>query len=424
MFKIKWGKKLSGTIKVGGAKNAVLKIIPAALLLKKVTLRNVPNIEDIHTFLHILKWYWVDCSYDSEKREFYMDSTHLKDLEWVDHSHFSDIRASIMLLSPILHRLGKIYIPTPWGDNIWVRWIEAHVDWLNAIGYTVEVVEDNGATFVKWEGKSMSWDKIINASFSVTWTENIIISNVLRAGETIVKNIAIEPHVMNLIDFLRKAGADIKVRFDNTVIIRGVEKLEENMDFDIISDYLQSGTYMVIAALCSEEYLDIENARIDDLYTFLDTIKKAWVKFENRGNDTLRVYRSPNLKAVKIQTNIHPGFPTDLQSLFAILMTQAKWESRIHEILYEWRLGWLVELEKMWVQLKIINPHEAKIFWPNKMEWTTVTSWDLRAGCAVVIAWLIAGWETNVTNIKYIKRGYEDFLDNLKMLWADVKEEY
>ncbi len=422
MFRIQWGKKLSGTIKVWGAKNAVLKIIPAALLLQKVTLKNVPNIEDIQTFLHILKWYGVDCNYNEETREFYMDSTNIRDLDWVDHSHFSDIRASIMLLSPILHRLGNICIPMPGGDKIWARWIEAHVDGLNAIGYNIEVFWEDGKDFVKWEGSVEAGDRIINASFSVTGTENIIISNVLREWQTTVKNIAIEPHVMNLIDFLRQAWADIKVRYDNTVIINGVSELKQEMDFEIISDYLQSGTYMVIAALCSQEYLDIENARIDDLYTFLDAFKKAWVKFEDRWNDTLRVYRANTFNPVKIQTNIHPGFPTDLQSLFAILMTQANGESRIHEILYEWRLGWLVEFEKMWAQLKLINPHEAKLFGPTQFEWTTVTSWDLRAWCAVVIAWLIATWETQVTNIKYIKRWYENFLENLQKLWADIEE--
>ncbi len=422
MYKVKWWKELSGTIAVGGAKNAVLKIIPAALLLRKVTLKNVPNIEDIQTFLHILKGYWVVCSYDAEAREFTMDSTDLKNLEWVEHSHFSDIRASIMLLAPILERLGNIYIPTPGGDKIGRRGIEAHVDWLNNIGYSISVVEEDWKEFISWEGKSESWDKIINASFSVTGTENIITSNVLRPGETIIKNTAIEPHVMNLIDFLREAWADIKVRYDNTVIVNGVSELKEEMDFEIISDYLQSGTYMVIAALCSKDYLDIQNARIEDLYTFLETIKKAGVKYEDLWNDTLRVYRSKNLTAVDVQTNIHPGFPTDLQSLFAILMTQATWESRIHEILYEWRLGWLVELEKMWGNAKIINPHEAKLFWPTPFEGAMVTSWDLRAGCAVVIAGLMAQWETTVTNIKYIKRGYENFLENLQSLGADIEE--
>ena len=227
---------------------------------------------------------------------------------------------------------------------------------------------------------------------------------------------------MNLIDFLRQAWADIKVRYDNTIIIRGVTEFKQEMDFEIISDYLQSGTYMVIAALCAKDYIDIKNARIEDLYTFLEAIKKAWVKFEDMWNDTLRVYRSPELTAVKVQTNIHPGFPTDLQSLFAILMTQAKGESRIHEILYEWRLGWLVELEKMWGEVKIVNPHEAKLFWPTPLSGSMVTSWDLRAWCAVVIAGLIAQWETKVTNIKYIKRWYENFLENLQSLGADIEE--
>jgi len=422
MYKINWKKELSGAIKIGGAKNAVLKIIPAGLLMKKVTLNNVPDIEDIQTFIQILTGYWVECSYDRKNKIFKMDSTNLWNKWKIDNKHFSDIRASIMLLSPILKRLWEIYIPTPGWDKIWRRGIEAHVNWLNAIWYKISVETVDWKEFIKWEWKAKEWNFIVNWAFSVTWTENIIISNILRKGETTIKNAAIEPHVMNLIDFFRKAWADIKIRFDNTIVINWVEELDEEIEFDIISDYLQSGTYMVIAALCSKEYLDIQNARIQDLYTFLEKFKEMWVKFEDLWNDTLRVYRSNNLKAVKIQTNIHPWFPTDLQSLFALLMTQAKWESRIHEILYEWRLWWLVELEKMWANLKIVNPHEAKIFGESKYEWKYVDSWDLRAGCAVAIAGLMAEWQTVVTNVQYIKRGYEDFVGNLKMLWADIEE--
>ena len=180
---------------------------------------------------------------------------------------------------------------------------------------------------------------------------------------------------------------------------------------------------MIMWALASKNYIDIIDARIDDLYTYIEKLKEAWVKVDDMWNDTLRVYKCNELKAVKIQTNIFPAFPTDLQSPFSILLTQAKWESKIHEVLFEWRLSFLAELEKMWTKYTALNPHEAVIYWPNKLQWwATVTSWDLRAWAAVVIAWLIADWETKVTNIEYIYRWYDRFVEKLQRLWADIEE--
>ena len=274
---------------------------------------------------------------------------------------------------------------------------------------------------MNWE--TQSGDKILNAWFWVSSTENLIVANVLRNGKTTIKNSAIEPHVMNLISFMREAWANIDIRYNHEIIITWVEKLASNLEFDIVSDYIEAWTYMVIAALVSEKYLDIKDARIEDLYTFIEKLKDAWVVVEDLWDDTLRVYRAENLKPVSFQTNIFPGFPTDLQSPFAILQSQAFWTSRIHEVLFEWRLNFLVELEKMTAKIAILNPHEAIIFWPNKLKWTTVTSWDLRAGMAMIIAGLIAEWETKVTNVEYIYRGYENFVEKLKNLWADITEE-
>jgi UDP-N-acetylglucosamine 1-carboxyvinyltransferase len=227
---------------------------------------------------------------------------------------------------------------------------------------------------------------------------------------------------MNLIDFLRKAWADIKMRFDHEIVINWVEKLENNIEFEVIWDYIESGTFMVIWALSSKDYLDIKNARIYDLYSFIEKLKEVWVKVEDLWNDTLRVFRVNKIKATNIQTNIFPGFPTDLQSPFAVLLSQAEWESKIHEVLFEWRLSWLVELEKMKAKINILNPHEAEIIWPVLLKWSTVTSWDLRAWVSMIIAGLVANWETLITNVEYIKRGYEDIVEKLKNIWANLEE--
>ncbi len=417
MLIIKGNNKLSGVVKVSGSKNAALPIIWASLLLAgKVKLNNVPKIGDVKTFLDILENIWV--VYSWEENTLFLDATNLNN-DNLNFEKIKKIRSSIFLLSPLLYFFKSINIPFPGGCKIWKRPIDAHLNWLKAIWYDYELDWDN----IKLNWETQSGDKILNAWFWVSSTENLIVANVLRNGKTTIKNSAIEPHVMNLISFMREAWANIDIRYNHEIIITWVEKLASNLEFDIVSDYIEAWTYMVIAALVSEKYLDIKDARIEDLYTFIEKLKDAWVVVEDLWDDTLRVYRAENLKPVSFQTNIFPGFPTDLQSPFAILQSQAFWTSRIHEVLFEWRLNFLVELEKMTAKIAILNPHEAIIFWPNKLKWTTVTSWDLRAGMAMIIAGLIAEWETKVTNVEYIYRGYENFVEKLKNLWADITEE-
>jgi UDP-N-acetylglucosamine 1-carboxyvinyltransferase len=157
------------------------------------------------------------------------------------------------------------------------------------------------------------------------------------------------------------------------------------------------------------------------LTCFLEKCREAWVKMEDLGNDVLRVFKSENLANVKFQTNIFPGFPTDLQSPFSILLTQAEWISRIQEIMFEWRLNYLVEIEKMKWHPAILNPHEALIFGKTKLYGSTVSSWDLRAWVAMIIAWLIATWDTYITNVEYIERWYEDIIWKMKKLGVKIE---
>jgi len=416
MLIIKWWKKLSWTIKVWGSKNASLPIIAWALLIKwKVTLKNVPEIWDVFTFIDILKWIWAKIKFENNILE--IDSTILNK-SWFDLEKMKKIRVSILLLSPLLQRLWKISIPTPGWCNLGKRPVDSHLNWLKDIWY--EYILDDDWISLEWE--TNPWDMIISAWLWVTSTENLIVANVLRDWKTTIKMSAIEPHVMNLIDFLRTAWANINIRYDHTIIVEWVESLKTDFEFEVVSDYIQSWTYMIMWALASKEYLDIENARLDDLFSFIEKLIEAWIKVENLWNDKVRIWRCNNIKPVSIQTNIFPWFPTDLQSPFAILMSMANGQSNIHEVLFEWRLNWLVELEKMWGHIANLNPHQAIIFGQTPLKWALVTSWDLRAWSAMVIAWLIANWETRITNVKYIYRWYENFVKTLKELWADIEE--
>lgn len=417
MLIVRWKKPLSWKVQISGSKNAALPILWAALMINwKLTLNKVPKIGDVYTFLDILEGIWV--KYKWKKDSLIFDSSNINNKN-LNFEKIKKIRSSIFLLSPLLHFFWNIKIPFPWGCNIWRRPIDAHLNWLETIGYSYKYEWEE--IILSWKLKK--WDKVLNGSFWVSSTENLIVANVLRQWKTTIKLAAIEPHVINLIDFFKKAWADIKLNYNHEIVINGVKKLNSDFEFDIVSDYIQSGTYMIIAALASKEYIDIVDARIEDLYVFIDKMKEAGVKVKDLWNDTLRVYRAKKLNWVQIQTNIFPWFPTDLQSPFAILQSQAKGISKIHEVLFEWRLNFLVELEKMWASVALMNPHEALIFWPNNLKgWATVTSWDLRAWAAMVIAWLITEWETRITNVKYIYRGYEDFVKKLKSLGADIKE--
>ena len=415
MFIINWWKELEWTVKIWWSKNAVLPIIAATLLVKwKIILKNVPKIWDVYTFLNILWWIWVKYTFENNILD--LDSSHIKEVNF-DLEQIKKIRASILLLPPLLSLFWKVEIPTPWWCNLWKRSISSHLKGLETIGYNYKL--KNEKIILKWDLKG--GDLEIDAWFWVTPTENLIVANIYRKWKTIIRSSAIEPHVMNLIDFLKEAWAKITIKYDHTIIIKWVEELKKEVNFTIISDYLQSWAYMIMAALISKKYLIIENSRIKDLFSFTQKLKEAWVKIEDLWDDKIKVYRSDKLKGVSIQTNIFPWFPTDLQSPFAILMTKAEWNSKIHEILFEWRLNWLVELEKMWWKIDILNPHEAIIF-QRDLIWAEVTSWDLRAWAAMLIAWLIADWETKITNIDYIKRGYEDILEILQKLWADIRE--
>ena len=415
MITIEWWKQLEWTVQISWSKNATLPILWASLLIWwKVTLKNIPKIGDVVTFLEILTDIGVKYKYSNNILE--LDTSKIETTN-LDIVKIQKIRSSIFLISPLLHFFGSINMPFPWGCSIWKRPLDAHINWLKKIWYNSKLDGEN--IIIDWS--IHTWKKIINAWFGVWSTENLIIANVLRDGETIIMNCATEPHVMCLIDFLRKAGANIKIRYNHEIIIKWVYLLKSNFSFDVIHDYIESGTFMVMWALASKEYIDIENSRQDDLFSFIDKLHEAWVKTKDLWNDKLRVYKADKINNVNIQTNIFPWFPTDLQSPFSILMTQAIGTSYIHEVLFEWRLNFLIELEKMWVRCKTINPHEAIIYWSNKLKWwSVVTSWDLRAWAAMVIAALLAKWQTKITKVEYIFRWYEKFIEKLKILWANI----
>lgn len=416
MFQIQNSRELSWSVTIGGSKNAALPLIASALLIPwKVTFTNTPDILDVHDFIHFYKSLWAEANLS--KDVLVIDTSNIS-LEEIDTSKIARTRAGIYFMAGLLSRFEQAKIPFPSGDKIWKRPIDEHINGYTDMGFAFEEKDDMLCFTGKWSNE----DVTITAYFAVTATANLIMWAATRNGTTKIQLAAFEPHIFNLIDFLRSAGVSIDVRYDHTIIIHGTRNITTNLNQEIISDYLQSWTFAIIAALASKDYIDIHRARISDLAAFLYKLHEAWVKTKDLWNDTLRVFRADRLKAVNIQTNIFPGFPTDLMVLFTVLMTQCEGTSRVHEILYEGRLNSLVEYEKLWAETRIINLHEAKITGPSKLVWSRVDSWDLRFWAAMVIAGLIAEWTTNVQNIYWIKRGYDNLLGKLQWLWAKIEE--
>ena len=418
MLKISWPQSLSGTVTISGSKNAALPLLAAWLFFEKFTLHNVPKIGDVMTFLSIVESLWVEVIWEGNTVTY--NTTKLS-IAHINRDKIKKIRVGIFLFPALLARLWALEIPFPGGCNIGKRPIDEHLDAFTAFGYENMGEGEN----IAFQGKDHHQDITLRANFAVTATENILMMAALRKGKTTIELAAIEPHVLNLIDFYTSLWVNITVNYNHSIIVEGNPNIShQEAEATVICDYIESGTFIVLGALTAEPSIRIEWARISDLTSFLRKCEDAWVRFDtDKEHDTITVYNSrTSLKPTNIQTNIFPGFPTDLQSPFALMLTQAEWISRIHEVLFEWRLNWLIEVEKMKGHIAIMNPHEAMIFGRTHLKWTTVSSWDLRAGVTMIIAGMISRGDTLITNVEYIERGYEDIVGKISSLWGIIEK--
>lgn len=416
MLSLHWPQYLSGSVDISGSKNAALPLIACGLFFEDFTLHNVPRIGDVLTFLDIIRslnvvvtFVWSTLTLD----------TRAMSMEHLNTELVKKIRVGIFLFPALLKRFRTLEIPYPGGCNIGKRPIDEHIRGFEAFGYINEWTGE----MLHFSGNYSTTDVHISAGFAVTATENILMIAAFRSGRTIIELAAMEPHVMNMIEFLRSLGITISVSHDHTITVDGIKYAPTRAEATVIHDYIESGTFIILAALTARDSIVINHARIRDLRFFIAKCREAGVKLDlDESNDTITVYNSrDSLKSLHFQTNIYPGFPTDLQSPFSLLLTQAEWVSRVHEVLFEGRLNWLVEIEKMKWHIAIMNPHEALIFGHTSLKWAMVSSWDLRAWVTMILAGMIATWETTITNVEYIERGYEDILGKIEKLWGVIK---
>jgi UDP-N-acetylglucosamine 1-carboxyvinyltransferase len=411
-FLITGGQKLKGQISVGGSKNAALPIIAACLLTSDpVILHNVPDIADIYTMQHILHFLGVETEFANNTLKVHAKA--VANLE-VEHELVSKLRASILILAPMLVRNKEVRLAFPGGCVIGKRPVDAHLSALEALG--AETIEDHDIIHLQY--KKLKGADFTMTEASVTATENAIMTAVLAEGKTTIRFAAAEPHVQDLCNFFNKMGAKIKGIGTHTLEIDGVKKLK-GCEYRVTSDYLEAGTLVLAAAITKGEVdvLDVEPHHLD---VFWQKLREVGVHFE-LGKDMVRVQPTKELKAIRLQTAIFPSFPTDLQAPFSTLLTQAKGTSFIFETLFDGRLQYLYELEKMGVRPKMLNAYQAEIEGPVNLKGASVNSCDIRAGAAMLIAGLAAEGQTEIENIYYIDRGYQRLDEKLNSLGAKIE---
>jgi len=409
-FVIHGQKPLKGEIEVYGAKNAAIKMIAASILINgPVELSNVPQISDIEKLCLILEKMGAKTKQDDHNLK--IDCTHLRNTN-PDPFLVRQIRASVVLVGPLLARFGKVFIPHPGGDKIGSRPIDRHLKVFRDLG--VEVTEENiGYTFRIGESSKhlASFDKI-----TVTGTENILLFACTLDREIKLSNCAIEPEIIDLIDFLNKAGAKIESE-NREIIIKKTNKLN-SVTHDVLPDRIEAGTFAVLAA-ANKSPLRILKCNPKHLQSFLSKLAEIGVKFDV-GSDFIYIRESSNLKATDIETKEYPGFATDLQPPIGLLLTQVQGVSRIKENLFENRLAYLEELKTMGAQIEIINHREAVITGPCFLHGSEIQSLDIRAGATLIIAGLIAKGVTTIKEAENIDRGYEKIEERLAKIGAKI----
>ena len=396
-----------------GAKNVALPIIGACLLTKEpCRISNLPLIEDVLKMLKILEAMGAEIVWLGE-REIKIECSEIKP-SLIPYDIISYFRGSILVLGPLLARFGKIKFPPPGGCLIGARPIDTHLDAFSQMGIKISAK----GNFYYFEGKCQS-SEVILKEFSVTATENVLLASALCSGRTILKIADQDYQVQELIKVLLKMGVKITGFGTHNLEIRGKKRLK-GFRCSIMPDPLEAGTFMV-AALATQGKILIKNAETSFLELFLKRLRDFGAKFEILNKNEIKVLPSGRLKMDKIQSLPYPGIPTDLQPELGVLATQAKGPTLIHDPLYEGRLKYLEELNKMGADIIFCDPHRAIVNGPTPLYGTEIPSLDIRSGAALIIAGLAAKGETIINNIYQIDRGYEKIEERLQKLGADIK---
>lgn len=411
-FIIEGGQTLSGTIAVKGAKNAALKMMAAALLsTKPCTITNLPDIEDVRRMNELLTS--LGAVVTTGPGGTTIDASTISG-GTLDRRLVERIRTSILVCGPLLARTGEVTIPHPGGCNIGQRPIDLFLDGFRALGVTVEEqAEGYHLTTTKLTGATILLPRI-----SVTVTEEMMMTATLAEGTTIIKNAAMEPEIEALADYLNAHGARISGAGTSTITIVGVKELSAGT-VELIPDRIEAGTFAIMGLLTNSE-IEITNCRPDHLENLWLMLRKTGATLEI-GQDSVRTKKHHGLTAQSIITHEYPGFMTDLQAPYTVLMTQATGLSLIHETIFDGRLFYTDLLNTMGARIIMCDPHRVVVNGPTPLRGRYLTSPDLRAGISLILAALVATGTTTIDNAYQINRGYERIVERLSVLGANIR---
>jgi UDP-N-acetylglucosamine 1-carboxyvinyltransferase len=413
-FKVQGGKKLKGEVIIKGAKNAALKIIPASILASSpCVIKNVPKISDIDKLIEILVSIGVRASF--KNGEVRIDASAVNSSH-PDEKAVKKLRGSIVLMGPLLARFGEAEFSQPGGCLIGARPIDDHLDVFRQLGVKIEYREEK----FYLSGKPKS-GHIVLKKMSVTATENAIMASVLSEGKTSIHAAAAEPEIKDLAIFLNKMGAKITGAGTHEIEIEGVDKLN-GVEHEVLPDRIEAGTY-VIAGLITNSEIVVGPVISHHSDVFFKKLQDSGARLEiiNReGKEYVKIFEHGELTPQDIDPRPYPGFPTDLQPQYAVLMTQAQGRTEIFDTLFDGRFRYLEELRLMKAKTEVLNPNRIVIEGPTALKGAEVTSLDIRGGAAVVLASLIAEGETTINNVEFIDRGYENLDGKLRNLGAEI----
>ena len=410
---VKGGNRLVGTVKTSGAKNAVLPIIAAAILGETPShLDEVPMLEDVRTISEVLRCLGVGVTCP-EPNVLDIDSSSITSCE-APYELVRTMRASFLVMGPLLARVGKARISMPGGCAIGARPIDIHLKGFEALGAKIE----QGHGYIEASAPNGLKGTTIYFDFpSVGATENVLMAAVLAEGTTIIENAAEEPEIVALANYLNKMGAHIRGAGTDTIRVEGVEKLHGS-DYTIIPDRIEAGTYMIAAAMTGGDVI-VENILPEHQKPLIAKLREAGAIVEE-DIDKVRVTANGPLKAVAVKTLPYPGFPTDMQAQMMAMMVVSEGRSKVTETVFENRFMHVIELNRMGANITT-EGRGAIVEGPCKLTGCDVRATDLRAGAAMILAGLVAEGTTRIGELHHIDRGYEDIVAKFKNLGADIE---
>ena len=409
---INGGNPLEGEVRISGAKNSVLPILAASLLCEyDLVIGNVPHLQDVTTTISLLTEMGANLSID-ERMNVSVNAASVKNC-YAPYEMVKTMRASILVLGPLLAHFGEAKVSLPGGCAIGSRPVNLHIDGLKAMGASIKV--EDGYIFAK--AKKLKGAKISLPIATVTGTENLMMAAVLATGKTIIKNAAKEPEIIDLANCLRLMGANIKGDGTSEIIVEGVKKLK-GCNYDVLPDRIETATFLVAAAITKGK-LTLTHTRPDTIKIIIDKLKKAGADIDIK-NDIINIEVKSQLNSVNITTNPYPDFPTDMQAQFIALNSIAKGKSKVTESVFENRFMHVQELVRMGANIDV-NGNIATIQGVKSLKGAPVMATDLRASASLILAGLVAEGDTVVDRIYHIDRGYECIEEKLTKLGANIK---